>query len=117
MQSCDLAFTQGGHYLGNGAFLAHNAEGGQTDIADAVFAVHHGGNGHGGVDTVQNGFTNMADRGADRIIGSTLAFDHAGAAAANISFNFLKVHFGIVTNAGVEGLTVLTDGYIGNIGK
>ena len=58
---------------------ANQIQGAQAHIVDAVFAVHHGGNGHRGIDTAENALADVAHRNRNGVEGGAFPGDNPAA--------------------------------------
>ena len=63
----------------------------QTHILDAVFTVHHGGNGHRGVKTAEEALADMADRDGYGIEGRALLGNDLAAGFLDVFQRLLRV--------------------------
>jgi len=67
--------------------LSNDGQRTETNIADAILAIHHRGNGERGIDTAENTAADMIDRQRNGIIRGTLGSDNGGAGGSDIFFD------------------------------
>ena len=92
----------------------HNVQGAQADVLDAVFTVHHAGNGHGGVGVAEDAFADVADGNRDRIEGGAFALNDFAAGFADVVFHVAVDQFGNYGAFFGQAVAVLVDGNVGN---
>ena len=89
--------------------MADDIKRGQTYVVYAIFAVHHGGNRHCGVNAAEQAFADMTYRNSDRIERRALALDNSAAGFADIGFNFRMVKRRIKALAIGNGVLIIVD--------
>lgn len=74
--------------------MAYHVKCAERNIFNSVFSVHHGGNGHCGVDTAEQTFTDVANGYRNGIEGSSLSCNNARARFSYILLNLAEVKLG-----------------------
>ena len=74
--------------------MAYHVKCAERNIFNSVFSVHHGGNGHCGVDTAEQTFADVANGYRNGIEGSSLSCNNARARFSYILLNLAEVKLG-----------------------
>ena len=90
-QLCDFFIRQFDVDLAADAVVSDHVQRAEADVVDAVFAVHHGGNGHGRVDADEQRLADVADGDGDGVERRAFAGNDAAAGFFDILCDFIIV--------------------------
>ena len=116
VKQSNLAVGQRHDYLAFRTFAADDVQYAETYVIDAVLTVHHGGDGHGGVNGAQQCLADMAHGNGYGVEGSTLAGDNARTGLANVVLDLIVVQGRNHTVVVGQVVGVIVHGNVGDVG-
>ena len=117
LEACSFFLGKRSEHLAANAVSAHDSEGRQTYVFNAVLAVHHGGYGHSGFRTVEDVLYDVAGGDCNRVVGHALARDDLTAGLANVLFYIVVIQRRLIGLVILQASLVGVNVYVGNVSK